>query len=554
MNRQPSTNYNNKITTNGGEITALYCRLSRDDELQGDSNSIKNQKVILEKYAQEHGFSNLEFFVDDGYSGTNFNRPDFQRMMDVVNNGLIGTIIVKDMSRLGRDYLKVGYYTEITFPEAGVRFIAINDGVDSASNVDNDFTPFRNIINEWYAKDTSKKIKAVFKAKGIAGKHLCTVPPYGYMKDKDDKQKWLIDEEAAQTVKEIYKLCIGGFGPTQIARILTEREIDTPVLHSRKLGLPTSSLKTEFPEVWTTETIINILENMAYLGHTINFKSRKKSYKSKKKIDNPREDWVIFENTQEAIIDQETFDTVQRIRESKRRPSKMGEMSMFSGLVYCSDCGEKMYLCRCTTMKQKEYFNCSTYRKKKKHKCTSHQITVEAIEELVKSDIQKICAFAKEQEKEFLSLLKSKSDSDNKKIQAAKAHELEEGENRIKALDKIMQSLYEDKVAGKISEERFCKLSKTYEDEQSDLEKRIMQLKQDLSKAKDEEESITRFMRIIHKYIEVVELTAEIIREFIDKIIVHQAEKVEGRRKQTVEIIYNCVGAIMLSANIEKAA
>lgn len=554
MNRQPSTNYKNKIATNGGEITALYCRLSRDDELQGDSNSIKNQKVILEKYAQENGFFNLEFFVDDGFSGTNFNRPDFQRMMDAVNNGLIGTIIVKDMSRLGRDYLKVGCYTEITFPEAGVRFIAINDGVDSASNIDNDFTPFRNIINEWYAKDTSKKIKAVFKAKGMSGKHLCTIPPYGYVQDKDNKQKWLIDEEAAQVVKEIYKLCINGFGPTQIARILTERGIDTPVLYGRKMGLPVSSIKTEIPEVWVTATTVSILEDMTYLGHTVNFKTRKKSYKSKKKIDNPREDWVIFENTQEAVIDQETFDIVQRIRNAKRRPSRMGEMSIFSGLVYCSDCGEKMYLCRCTTMKQKEYFNCSTYRKQKKHKCTSHQITVEAVEELVKSDIQKVCALAKEQEKEFLNLLKSKNDNDNKKIQAAKTYELEEGENRIKALDRIIQALYEDKVTGKISEERFHKLSKTYEVEQAELEKRIIMLRHDLSKSKDEEESITRFMRIIHKYIDIAELTAEIIREFIDKIIIHQAEKVDGKRKQTVEIIYNCVGAIMLSANIEKAA
>ena len=323
MNTQVSMQHNNHF--NGGDkIDALYCRLSRDDELQGDSNSIKNQKAILGKYAQEHGFTNPHFYVDDGYSGTNFNRPDFQRLMDDVNDGKVRTIIVKDMSRLGRDYLKVGFYTEITFPEANVRFIAINDQVDSESGTDNDFTPFRNIINEWYAKDTSKKIRAVFKAKGMSGKHLCTMPPYGYKKDEHDKQQWLVDEEAAKVVKEIFSLCMQGFGPTQIARILTERGRETPIIYKRRVGLPITSQETEFPEIWATQSINKILANPTYLGHTINFRTKKKSYKSKKKIDLPKEEWAIFENTHEAIIDQDTFDTVQRIRQAKRRPTSMG--------------------------------------------------------------------------------------------------------------------------------------------------------------------------------------------------------------------------------------
>ncbi len=546
---------NNQSYLGGEKITALYCRLSRDDENEGDSNSIVNQKAILGKYASEKGFSNPQFYVDDGYSGTNFNRPDFQRMMSDVDAGLVTTVIVKDMSRLGRDYLKVGLYTEITFPDAGVRFIAINDGVDSESNVDNDFTPFRNIINEWYAKDTSKKIRAVFKAKGMSGKHLCTIPPYGYKKDEADKQKWVVDEEAAAVVKEIFALCMKGFGPTQIARILTEREIDTPTIHNRKYGLPATSLQTEFPELWSTKTIAGILSNPAYLGHTVNFRTKKKSYKSKKKLDLPPEEWVTFENTHEAIIDEETFAVVQRIRAAKRRPTDMGEMSVFSGLVYCADCGKKMYLCRCTTMKQKEYFNCSTYRKKKKSLCSSHQITVEAIEGIVLADLQRVFAMAKEHEKEFLSMLQSNADKESRKLLAAYAQEKENAERRVQALDRIIRNLYEDKVNGNLSDERFRKLSQEYEEEQKTLTARIRELQEILMKAKEQSDNVTRFMRIVRKYTEITELTPEIVRDFIEKVIVHEKEKIDGgKRTQAVEIIYNCVGMISDFAQEDVAA
>ncbi len=531
----------------GGEkMTALYCRLSRDDELQGDSNSIKNQKAILGKYAQEHGFTNPQFYVDDGYSGTNFNRPDFTRLMDDVNDGKVRTIVVKDMSRLGRDYLKVGLYTEITFPEAGVRFIAINDGVDSESNVDNDFTPFRNIINEWYAKDTSKKIRAVFKAKGMSGKHLCTLPPYGYRKDEQDKQLWLVDTEAAEVVKEIFSLCMKGYGPTQIARILTERKIDTPVLHNRKCGLPTTSYQSEFPEVWVTETVKSILANPAYLGHTVNFRTRKKSYKSKKKIELPKDEWVIFRNTHEAIIDEETFGIVERLRQAKRRPTDMGEMSIFSGLVYCADCGQKMYLCRCTTMKQKEYFNCSTYRKKKKKTCTSHQITVEAVEHFVLTNLQRVLSFAKEYESEFISLLTRNDEQASKKALLTKTRELEEAEQRIQTLDRIIRNLYEDKVSGNLTEERFVKLSLSYEQEQTELNGKVSVLKQELLRTKEQSDNTDKFIRIVRKYTEMPELTPEIVREFVHKIVVHQAEKVDGKRTQMIELYFNYVGQIAL--------
>ena len=545
---------NNQSYLGGEKITALYCRLSRDDENEGDSNSIVNQKAILGKYANEKGFSNPQFYVDDGYSGTNFNRPDFQRMMRDVDDGLIGAIIVKDMSRLGRDYLKVGLYTEITFPDACVRFIAINDGVDSESNVDNDFTPFRNIINEWYAKDTSKKIRAVFKAKGNSGKHLCTIPPYGYKRDENDKEHWVVDEESAAVVKEIFRLCMKGYGPTQISRLLSERGIESPTIYKKRKNLSIAVHETEFPELWSSSSVVNILENPAYLGHTVNFRTRKKSYKSKKTIDLPPEEWATFENTHEAIIDEETFSTVQKIREARHRPSKLGEISMFSGLVYCADCGKRMYLCRCKGMKQKEYFNCSSYRKKKKRTCTSHQIKVEAVEKVVLADLQRVFAMATDRESEFLALIKQNADKESRKKLLASAQEKETAEQRVQTLDRIIRNLYEDKVNGNLSDERFRKLSQEYEEEQEKLTARIRELQEVLAKAKEQSDNVTRFMRIVRKYTEITELTPEIVREFIEKVIVHEKRKVDGgKRTQAVEIIYNCVGAIPDLAQEEAA-
>lgn len=378
MNLQPTIK-NRKIKSTEEQWTACYCRLSCDDDLDGDSNSIRNQKMLLQKYADENHLRNVRFYVDDGFSGSNFERPDFKRMMSDVEDGKISTVIVKDMSRFGRDHILVGYYTKYYLAEADVRFIAIYDQVDSEKNPDDDITPFKNILNEMYAKDCSKKIKAVFKAKGNAGKHLASIPPLGYKKDPENKEKWIIDEKGAEIVREIFKLYVQGFGPTQIARILTERGVDTPVVYLHKNGLPTALKVGEDSEVWNPRSVADILENLEYTGCTVNFKSYTKSYKSKKRINLPKEDWAIFENTQESIIDKQTFETVQKIRQAKRRPTDMGEMSPLSGLIYCADCGQKMYLCRCTTMKQKEYFNCSTYRKKKKKYCTSHQITVEAL-------------------------------------------------------------------------------------------------------------------------------------------------------------------------------
>ena len=533
-----------KARTDEERWTALYCRLSCDDDLQGDSNSIRNQKMLLKQYADEHRFRNVRYYVDDGYSGSNFDRPDFKRMIDDIDNGKVSAVIVKDMSRFGRDHILVGYYTKYYFAEADIRFIAVYDQVDSETNPDDDITPFRNILNEMYAKDCSKKIRAVMKAKGNAGKHLATLPPLGYKKDPNDKEKWIIDEPAAEVVREIFSLCIKGYGPTQIARILTERKIDTPVVYFHKHGLSTPSKIIEGSEIWSPKTVVGILENVEYIGCTANFKTYKKSYKSKKRIDIPKEDWLIFENTQEAIIDRQTFDTVQKIRQCKRRPTPMGEMNALSGMLWCADCGKKLYLCRCTTTKQSEYFNCSSYRKNLKRTCTSHQITVKAVETLLLKDLQMTVHFAKSQKQMFLQILQSTADEKDRQEFRESQKELSAAEERIKALDKIIQSLYEDKVAGKISEERYAKMSDTYETEQATLTERVKNLKTEIDKSKERKDRIRDFMRLVDKYSDIKELTPEIIRSFVDRIIVHEKRKENGHYRQEIEIVYNFIGAV----------
>ena len=537
---------NRKIKHLEQQYTALYTRLSSDDDLEGDSNSIKNQKLLLSEYAKENKFRNIRFYIDDGYSGSNFERPAFKRLLNDIENGEISTVIVKDMSRFGRDHILVGYYTKYYFPDADVRFIAIHDQMDTETNPDDDIIPFKNILNEMYAKDCSRKIKAVVKAKGNSGKHLTTVPPLGYMKDPEDKEKWIVDEEGALIVKEIFNLCVKGYGPKQIARILTERGVETPSLYLHRKKLPCSVKIKQDAEIWDYTTIVGILENEEYLGHTVNFKHYKKSYKSKKSYNNPRENWAIFKNTQEAIIDQDTFDIVQQVRAGRRSLTDMGTPHMLSGMLYCADCGEKMYLCRCTTVKQAEYFNCSTYRKKKKKYCTSHQITAHAALALIQNDLQYTVKFANKYKDEFVNILKRSTDARSKRELTTAITEKEEAEKRIVELDKIIQSLYEDKVAGKISEERYIKMSDNYEAEQKALTERLNYLKAEIEKAKTQYDNIQRFLAVVKKYSDFDELTPEILRAFVDKVIIHEKIKVDGRYVHTIEIIYNFVEAIDL--------
>ena len=548
-NRQPT------ITKNDSKITALYCRLSRDDELQGDSNSIINQRAILQKYADDNGFGNTMVFVDDGYSGTNFDRPDWQRLISLAEDGKIGTVIVKDMSRLGRDYLKVGYYTEVFFPGVDIRFIAINNGVDSANQQDSDFTPFLNIINEWYAKDTSKKIRAVFKAKGQSGKPLCTNPPYGYVKDPEDKSRWIIDPEAAEVVREIFSLCVQGYGPTQISKELTRRKIENPVAHARRLGItiPAKPLDEE-PCIWHDSTVARLLTRIEYLGHTANFKTYRKSYKNKKQMHNDPSEWQIFENTHEAIIDQETFDIVQKIRDGRRRLTPMGEMPILSGMLFCADCGAKLYQVRGRGWEHsQEYFVCATYRKQK-GKCSSHQIRNVVIEQLLLEDIRRVTSYAREHEDEFVRLVTQKTKQETERNLRESKKELEAAKARVSKLDGIIQRLYEDNIEGKVSDERFAKLTATYEAEQRELERRIAELQSFMANAKNESLGVDTFLTLVRKYTDIKELDAELIRVFVEKILVYKAEKVDGHRVQRIKIIYNGIGEIPTTPVNEKTA
>jgi len=528
---------------NNDKITALYCRLSRDDELQGDSNSIKNQKTILQKYADDNGFTNTEFFVDDGYSGTNFDRPDWQRLISLVEEGRIGTIIVKDMSRLGRDYLKVGYYTEVLFPGSDIRFIAINNNVDSANQQDSDFTPFLNIINEWYAKDTSKKIRAVFKSKGQSGKPLCTNPPYGYIKDPEDKTRWIVDEEAAKVVREAFRLCMQGYGPSQIAKEFTRRRIMNPTAHARKNGINIPDNRGHDDDyVWRGSTIVHMLSRQEYLGHTVNFKTYRKSYKQKKQMKNDPSEWMIFKNTHEAIIEESVFEVVQRIRDGRRRLTPMGEMPLLSGMMFCADCGNKMYQVRGRGWEhEKEYFVCATYRKIKGG-CSSHQIRNVVVEELLLDGIRRVTAFARDCEDEFVEMITKKTRSELDKSMRDSRRELEQVQARIAKLDEIIQRLYEDNIEGKISDERFAKMTANYEAEQQTLEKRVTELKSIMTEEKESALNVDHFLTLVRKYTDIKELTAEIIREFVEKIYVYKPERIDGRRVQRIKIVWNCIG------------
>ena len=524
-----------KTKTAKDSITALYCRLSVDDELNGESNSITHQKEMLEEYAQKNNFYNIKFYVDDGYSGTSFNRPAFKELIKNIDSGIVGTVIVKDMSRLGRDYLKVGYYSEVYFGEAGVHFIAVNDNVDNTIENDSDFTPFRNIMNEWYAKDTSKKVRAVIRAKGMSGKSTCNCPPYGYIKDENGN--WLVEKEAAEIVKRIYRLCIEGYGPMQISKKLNAQKAISPVVWKNKVGWKYKLEKVDHPELWTVSAIRRILSNPIYLGNTVNFRTKKKSYKSHSVVYLPKDEWVIFEDTHEAIIDRDTFDTVQKLREGvRRRVSIDGEMSIFSGLLYCADCGAKMYLNR-HRGSEKDAFNCASYRKEKERTCTSHYITLHAIEDIVLYDLQRVLGMAKGQETEFVSMLQEKNKKMTKSDLSEKAKECDEAEKRIAVLDRIIQNLYEDKVSGTLSEERFIKLSKNYESEQAELTDKVKFLKEELMAVQKETADINKFMRLIKRYTEITELNAEIVRTFIDKIYVRKGEKAQGGHRQTIEII-----------------
>ena len=540
-NTRPAANSFPFAVLNQEEITALYCRLSQDDKQEGDSNSIINQKKILKKYALDRGYTNIQFYIDDGVSGTTFNRAGFQSMIADVEAGKVKRVIVKDMSRLGRDYLQVGMYTEIFFPEHDVHFIAVNDGVDS-NQEDNEFTPFRNIINEWYAKDTSKKIRAVKRSKGMAGEHIGSHPPYGYMKNPENKKEWIIDEEAAEVVREIFRLCVEGYGPTRIAHILTERKILCPTYYAlEKGGKPRTALPAD-KYTWNGPVVAKILDRMDYLGHTVNFKTHVKSYKVHKTIYNSPDQWKVFEGTHEAIIDKETFEIVQKIRAGKRRPTRMGEMPMFSGLLYCADCGRKLSFHRkADEPAEKHHYLCENYRSNTAN-CTMHYIRNVVVERIVLENLKEVIQYVSNYEDEFVQMIMDSDMRQRNRELAQKKKRLAEIQKRIGELDTIFQRIYEDNIIGKLSDERFMKMSKGYEDEQHTLQTEANEIQSELQQEEKKSVDVKRFLAIVKKYTDLTELTPEILREFIDKIIVHAPDKSSGRRLQEIEIIYNHIG------------
>ena len=534
--------------TNQQPITALYPRLSHEDELQGESNSISNQKRILETYAKQNGFSNLRWYTDDGYSGANFQRPGFQAMLADIEAGKVGTVIVKDMSRLGRNYLQVGMYTEMIFPQKGVRFIAINDGVDSAQG-DNDFAPLRNIFNEWLVRDTSKKIKAVKRSKGMSGKPVTSKPVYGYLMDEDEN--FIIDEEAAPVVKQIYQLCLAGNGPTKIARMLTEQQIPTPgTLEYRRTG-STRRYHPGYECKWATNTVVHILENREYTGCLVNFKTEKLSYKVKHSVENPPEKQVIFENHHEPIIDTQTWERVQELRKQRKRPNRYDEVGLFSGILFCADCGSVMYQQRYQTDKRKQdCYICGSY-KKRTVDCTAHFIRTDLLTAGVLSNLRKVTSYAAKHEARFMKLLIEQNEDGDRRRNAAKKKELEAAEKRIAELSAIFKRLYEDSVTGRISDERFTELSADYEAEQKELKERAARLREELSKAQEATANAEKFMNVVRRHTTIEELTPTLLREFVEKIVVHESVALDGKRRgklrrQEIEIYYSFVGKVEL--------
>lgn len=525
-------------------ITALYERLSRDDELEGESNSIVNQKKILEEYASKNNLTNIIHFTDDGISGTQFDRPGFMEMMNGVNTGNIGCIIVKDMSRLGRDYLKVGQCMEI-LRQKGVRLIAINDNVDSFYRED-DFTPFRNIMNEWYARDTSRKIQSTFRSKGESGKHTASTPPYGYIKDEKDKDKWVVDEKAAEIVRRIFNLTMDGAGPYKIAKILEADKIDIPAYHQKKLGYGLHQSKNfEYPYRWCSSTIASILKKKEYLGHTVNFKTRK-HFKDKKSKYVSEDNWLIFENTHEAIIDQETFDNVQRIRGNvKRYPDGWGEYHPLTGLMYCADCGSKMYVHRTNNYKNIPYYVCSNY---KKVPCgtlcpSAHRIKAEVVLNLIQETLKDIKNYLDEDNEAFIHSIQNEMEEKEKAHIEKKKIRLTESQNRLQELERLMCRIYEDMILNKIPNNRYEILNNQYETEQLTLSKEIKDLELVISRYEKETDKARKFISLISRYENFDNLTNTMINEFVKKIIIHERDRKGSQTsKQKIEIYFNFIG------------
>lgn len=529
------------------KFTALYCRLSQDDGWEGESNSIVNQKEYLMKYAKEHGFPNPKFYVDDGYTGTNFDRPSFKEMSADIEKGLVKTVIVKDLSRFGRNYIEVGSYSEIIYPEAGVRFIAIMDNVDTGSLESNEFAAFTNLFNEWYPKSTSKKVKEVKKAKGLAGEHL-GAPPYGYLRNPDDKTRWLVDGEAAAVVRRIFSLCMQGKGVSAIATTLWKDRTLTPSAYKASKGIGVAKV-SEDPYCWETSAVAAILENVAYIGITESFKSTRLGFKSKKRIPTAKDRRAYIENAHAPIIDRDIWEKVQIIRENKRRPNKSGITSMFSGLLYCADCGAKLSL---ATANGYAHFRCSQYKRTSRtQNCTQHYIREDALNQLVLKQLQHFLSYLQQFERVFIRRQIDTTLAERRYELSAKQKQIEKDEKRMDELDRLFRKIYEDNVSGKLNDERFCKLSDGYEAEQGQLKREIEALTAEVSQADMEVTNVAKLIAVTKKYTRIDELTPEILNAFVDKIVIHEREKKDGKRTQQIDIYYSYVGIVDIPTDEE---
>ena len=535
------------------KITALYCRLSvedmKDDKNGGKgdvSNSIQNQKDILLRYAKEHRFPNPTFFVDDGYSGTNYDRPGFQQMLSEIEAGKVAVVLSKDLSRLGRNSSLTGLYINFTFPKYGVRYIAINDHFDTIdpNSTDNDVAGIKNWFNEFFAKDTSRKIRAVQKAKGEQGIPLTTNVPFGYRKDPADRTKWVVDEAAAPVVRRIFKLCMEGRGPMQIAKLLQAEQVLNPTAYKRREGISTPSPETADPYHWNPNTVVHILERREYTGCTVNFKTYTNSIWDKKQRETPIEKQAVFYNTHPAIIEQEVFDKVQEIRKQRHRRTKTGKSSLFSGMVYCADCGAKMRYCTTNYFeKRQDHFVCASYRSNT-GTCSAHFIRAVVLEELVWMHMKTVISYVTRHESHFRTVMEHRLRLSSEEAVRGYKKRLAQAERRLGELDRLFIRIYEDNVAGKLSDERFALMSKTYEDEQEQLKAEIQTLQQEIEVQERQIENLEHFIQRVHKYEDLQEMTPYALRELVKGIYIEAPDKSSGKRRQGVRISYDLVGFI----------
>ena len=536
------------------KITALYCRLSQEDANEGDSNSITNQKDILLRYAKEHRFPNPTFFVDDGYSGTNYDRPGFQQMLSEIEAGKVVVVLTKDLSRLGRNSSLTGLYINFTFPKYSVRYIAINDHFDTIdpNSTDNDVAGIKNWFNEFFAKDTSRKIRAVQKAKGERGVPLTTNVPFGYRKDPEDRTKWIVDEAAALVVKRIFKLCMEGRGPMQIAKLLQAEKVLNPTSYKRREGIKSPSPETADPYHWNTNTVVHILERREYTGCTVNFKTYTNSIWDKKQRETPIEKQAVFYNTHPAIIEQEVFDKVQQIRKQRHRRTKTGKSSLFSGMVYCADCGAKMRYCTTNYFeKRQDHFVCANYRSNT-GSCSAHFIRAVVLEELVWMHMKAVIFYVTRYEKHFRTVMEQRLRMSSEEAIRGYKTQFAQAERRLAELDRLFIRIYEDNVSGRITDERFSMMSRTYEDEQTQLKVEIQSLQQEIEVQERQIENLEQFIQRVHKYEDLQELTPYALRELVKAIYIEAPDKSSGKRRQNIHISYDLVGFIPLNELVKE--